>query len=72
MKNLRSAVTYSPPKVGGVPRRGEGVCTTSFGNITYTAVHTPPSLRDTPSILEGEQITALHRSTNFNSLILYF
>ena len=22
MKNLRSAVTYSPPKVGGVPRRG--------------------------------------------------
>lgn len=30
MKNLRSAVTYSPPKVGGVPRRGEGVCTTSF------------------------------------------
>ena len=23
--------------------------------------HTPPSLRDTPSILEGEQVTALHR-----------
>ena len=61
MNNLRSAVTYSPPKVGGVPRRGEGVCTTSFGNITYAAVHTPPSLRDTPSILEGEQVTALHR-----------
>ena len=22
--------------------------------------HTPPSLRDTPSILEGEQVTQLH------------
>ena len=29
MKNLRSAVTYSPPKVGGVPKKGEGVCTAS-------------------------------------------
>ena len=39
----------------------EGVCTASKANITYAAVHTPPSLRDTPSILEGEQVTALHR-----------
>ena len=56
--NLCSSVTCSPPKVGGVPRRGEEVCTASKGNISYAAVHTPPSLRDTPS---GEQVTALHR-----------
>ena len=64
---FRSGVTCSPPKVGGVPQRGEGVCTASIVNvctasvnISYAAVHTPPSLRDTPSILEGEQVTALH------------
>ena len=59
--NLSSSVTCSPPQVGGVPQRGEGVCTASQGVITYATVHTPTSLRDTPSILEGEQVTALHR-----------
>ena len=29
--NQCSSVIYSPPKVGGVPQRGEGVCTDSLG-----------------------------------------
>lgn len=44
MNNLRSAVTYSPPKVGGVPRRGGGsmyylvwqyyLCGSSYAPVT--------------------------------------
>ena len=30
--NQCSGVTCSPPKVGGVPQRGEGVCTASVAN----------------------------------------
>ena len=32
--------------------------------------HTPPSLRDTPSILEGEQVTQLHGKGWESSVIL--
>ena len=40
--NLCSGVTNSPPKVGGDPQRGEGVCTALCFNITYTAVSYAP------------------------------
>ena len=67
--NQCSGVTCSPPKIGGVPQRGEGVCTASKGMfvlprhviLLMRQFHTPPSLRDTPSILEGEQVTTLRR-----------
>ena len=45
----------------------ENVCTASQGNITYAAVHTPPSLCDTLSILEGEQVTALYREKGWKT-----
>gem|GEM_PF-3513903 len=44
----------SPPKLGGVARRAEGVC--SPGDVAPTlASHTPPSLRATSPNL-GEEL----------------